>query len=184
MLININRIKSFLDITTSYSVRLPYSPKKLNFTKYVRPENYRFENIFLRLKNAYGVLTGKYDALSWENLYKDISDSNQELMMKIDNILKDGFCEVDTPELLEYFLYIYEHELYVVRTYIALAKLSKDVNRVRLHCFYDYDFCELQLMFMLELNEPSEDPEINEKTCDAVFAEFFEHADSTKIILS
>ena len=30
-----------------------------------RPENYKFDSIILRIKLAYGVLIGKYDALDW-----------------------------------------------------------------------------------------------------------------------
>lgn len=32
-----------------------------------RPENYKFDSISSRIKQAWGVLTGKYDALDWEN---------------------------------------------------------------------------------------------------------------------
>jgi hypothetical protein len=33
-----------------------------------RPINYQFDGKWLRLKLAWGVLTGKYDALNWDGL--------------------------------------------------------------------------------------------------------------------
>lgn len=35
--------------------------------KPARPINYRYESIFFRIRLAFGVLTGKYDALDWED---------------------------------------------------------------------------------------------------------------------
>ena len=39
-----------------------------------RPENFKFDGIVLRLKLAFGVLIGRYDALDWnrETIYDEV----------------------------------------------------------------------------------------------------------------
>ncbi len=46
--------------------RIPGPKKKRAYWFPARPLNYQFDSLWMRLKLAWGVLRGKYDALDWQ----------------------------------------------------------------------------------------------------------------------
>lgn len=46
--------------------RVPMPKAKGAYWYPARPENYRFDGFFKRLKLAWGIFRGKYDALDWQ----------------------------------------------------------------------------------------------------------------------
>jgi len=45
-----------------------------------RPDNHKFDSLFTRLKLAFGVLIGKYDALNWDNesIFAELKTKNDK----------------------------------------------------------------------------------------------------------